>query len=140
MSDSLLSYYIFFNGNGSQTWSLENICANLTNGEQPYNNQQNISDGLGNVTYSKKINVAVDCGIIPSTKTPEPQPTYPSNPVRSPWPAIKTSIQIRPTTFSLNKTTPFIIKPIDSGSGYLMPLLVAFGGVILASAIALYCL
>ena len=83
------AFYINF-GSGDQTWSLENICMNLTSDS----NQVKIYKGYGaNVTYAKKVNVTTNCGL--------PRPDRPD---------------------------------------YLMPLLVAFVGLIMATLITLYCL
>ena len=122
---------------GAQTWSLENICMNLTSDS----NQVKIDEEYkGHVTYSKKVSVGTDCGILPAT-IPEQRPTSPpSDYFHSPWPAIKTSNQIRPTIAVGVRKRPYIVKPIDSGSDYLMPLLVAFGSLITASVFTLYCL
>ena len=71
------AYYIYFKGNGTQTWSLENICMNLTSDS----NQLKIDDSKAHVTYTKKVNVGERCpyGFHPATKTPEQRPTSPAS-------------------------------------------------------------
>jgi hypothetical protein len=73
--------YIYFYSDGAQTWSLENICMNMTSDS----NQVKIKDetwGSGSVTYTKKVNVGNSCPYeyFQATGTPElPRPTSPAS-------------------------------------------------------------
>ena len=74
-SSSWTAAYIYFESSGAQTWSLENICMNMTSDS----NQVKIDESsYANVTYTKKVNVESGCAGFP-TGTAEPErPESPS--------------------------------------------------------------
>ena len=62
------TFYIGFRDEGNQTWSLENICMNLTSDS----NQVKIYDNTnGHLTYAKKVNVGNSCPNNTAIKTHE---------------------------------------------------------------------